>query len=165
VHRGQNIARLAELYCELSRKNVARLAQSPGTLAKQSPKTVPHVNPLSISVVLPQTPEKGREVFNKAEAYLKKYELASGRACVSGIYHLFDATCCLANKDFQTFVERCYFAQINILLDIVAHFSKELMITHQQGTIAQNLQGKSTDEKIRYLEGVICELEQRWCNS
>jgi len=119
---------------------------------------------LSVVTTSQPTPEKLREVFNVAEAYLKKYELVSGEASILGINNLFEATRSLADNDCQAFMERCYFAQINVLMEIVAYyFRKKLWKEYKRQGIIEELKGKEADEMVVHLEGMISELEKQWC--
>ena len=104
-----------------------------------------------------------REVFNRAEAYLKKYELVSGEVSILGINRLFEATCCLVDNDCQTFMERCHLAQVDTLMEIVAYFCDALGEVRRPEEILEALQGRSADEKIEYLEGEITGFEGQWC--
>ena len=108
------------------------------------------------------TPDEMHRVFNQAEAYLKWYELLSGKANTYGIKNLFRATCCLAENDYKAFIEWCDFTQIEILMDIASYFKEAMGIIDQPERVDEELREKSIEEKKDYLEKLIESLAKQW---
>ena len=149
--RRKNIARLSELFRKLMGGHVLR-AEDRKNFPKQDFVVITTSEPIPVNL---------RKVFNKTETCLKKYEFVAGKVSISGIKNLCEATCYLAKNDVQTFMEMCYYAQVNALRQIAMCFSGKLGL--KLDISDEELQGKDIDEVIIYLERIIIDLEKRWC--
>jgi len=148
--RGEHIQRLTQLFRSL-------MKGFPPRMHKSGEKENVHEEFVVTSSLSKPTHEKVREVFNKAEGYLKKYELVSSEAYIFGIIDLFDVTHYLVKSDFQSFMKKCHLARVDALMEIASYFSKDM---RKKTPII--LQERSMDEEIAYLEYVINSLEKQW---
>ena len=160
--RAENTARLLSLFCIASGEERLEVSPVPPSNSEVPSKSKLPRPKLSPAVVGPskRTPTEIYELFNNTEANLKKYELISGTACVSGINKLFAATCCLIddNDELQEFTRRCYLAQIHVLLEIVAYYRNDLKIY----TAIEDAFSENADESILQLQEMITHLEELW---